>query len=236
MSFKVLQRPSRILHVQLGRRALPCKEVPNWAESSVGLSIIVSHLSETSTFLPGVASTRFLSPSVNLPTDLQLQPKSAYPGQATHVQTQLPFVCCVFRRAMSRLFLSSPGRFVYALIALCLYKAAALDNGLARQPPMVSIASYSSVRVALSPGARLRAAQTRPDLQGWNTWNAFHDEINETLVKGAADLLVETGLQAAGYTYLNIDGKMPAHLYMPPVRCTSTFHPEMLSVTLVDPS
>ena len=44
-------------------------------------------------------------------------------------------------------------------------------------------------------------------IQGWNTWNAFHDEINETLVKNAADLLVETGLKAAGYVYLNIDGE-----------------------------
>jgi alpha-galactosidase len=44
-------------------------------------------------------------------------------------------------------------------------------------------------------------------LQGWNTWNAFHDEINETLVMNAADLLVETGLKAAGYVYLNIDGE-----------------------------
>ena len=43
--------------------------------------------------------------------------------------------------------------------------------------------------------------------QGWNTWNAFHDEINETLVKHAADQLVETGLKAAGYSYLNIDGE-----------------------------
>ena len=110
---------------------------------------------------------------------------------------------------MRRLTQSVPGYLINLILVLCLYGAVALDNGLAMQPPMVSTTPYSSVRVALSTYARLCAAQDRPNLQGWNTWNAFHDEINETLVKGAADLLVETGLQAAGYTYLNIDGTNP---------------------------
>ncbi len=35
---------------------------------------------------------------------------------------------------------------------------------------------------------------------------AFHDEINETLIKETADLLVGLGLRDAGYTYVNIDG------------------------------
>lgn len=54
----------------------------------------------------------------------------------------------------------------------------ALNNGLALTPPM-----------------------------GYNTWNAFHDEINETLIFHAADELVESGLTAAGYIYLIIDGR-----------------------------
>ena len=101
---------------------------------------------------------------------------------------------------------------VYVIVLGTLYKGAALDNGLAMQPPMVSTAPYSSVRVALRPYACHRPTQLRPDLQGWNTWNAFHDEINETLVKHAADMLVESGLQAAGYTYLNIDGQSSCSL------------------------
>ncbi len=59
----------------------------------------------------------------------------------------------------------------------CLKTIAGLNNGLAPSPPM-----------------------------GYNTWNAFHDEINETLIYHAADDLVETGLAAAGYVYLIIDG------------------------------
>ena len=65
------------------------------------------------------------------------------------------------------------------LLVICLYgcPASCLDNGLALTPPM-----------------------------GYNTWNAYHDEIDEQLVFSAADILVESGLAAAGYKYLNIDG------------------------------
>ncbi len=63
------------------------------------------------------------------------------------------------------------------VLIICAGLTAGLNNGLASTPPM-----------------------------GYNTWNAFHDEINETLIYHAADELVETGLAAAGYDYLVIDG------------------------------
>lgn len=40
---------------------------------------------------------------------------------------------------------------------------------------------------------------------GWNTWNAFGDEINEQVVLDAAGGLVQSGLAAAGYRYVVID-------------------------------
>lgn len=40
---------------------------------------------------------------------------------------------------------------------------------------------------------------------GWSTWNKFQGNINEDIIKGMADALVETGLRDAGYVYLNID-------------------------------
>lgn len=40
---------------------------------------------------------------------------------------------------------------------------------------------------------------------GWNSWNKFHCNINETLIKQTADLLVSTGLAEKGYKYLNLD-------------------------------
>ena len=54
--------------------------------------------------------------------------------------------------------------------------AVALDDGLARTPPM-----------------------------GWNSWNKFHCNINETLIRQTADALVSTGLRDAGYVTLTVD-------------------------------
>jgi chitodextrinase len=51
-----------------------------------------------------------------------------------------------------------------------------LDNGLARTPPM-----------------------------GWNSWNKFGCNISESLIKGVADAMVTSGMQAAGYQYVNLD-------------------------------
>ena len=69
------------------------------------------------------------------------------------------------------------------LVACCLLllstkTSLALKNGLALKPPM-----------------------------GYNTWNAFHGDINEDLVKHTADLMVDLKLKAAGYEYLVMDGK-----------------------------
>ncbi|XP_038719895.1 alpha-galactosidase 3-like isoform X2 [Tripterygium wilfordii] len=51
-----------------------------------------------------------------------------------------------------------------------------LDNGLAQTPPM-----------------------------GWNSWNFFACNINETVIKETADALILTGLADLGYVYVNID-------------------------------
>jgi hypothetical protein len=38
---------------------------------------------------------------------------------------------------------------------------------------------------------------------GWNTWNAFGCNINETNILTAANQIVSLGLQDAGYEYVN---------------------------------
>ncbi len=60
---------------------------------------------------------------------------------------------------------------IFAAAPLC-----ALDNGLARTPPM-----------------------------GWNSWNKFGCNVSEKLIRGVADSMVSTGLKDAGYQYLVID-------------------------------
>ena len=52
----------------------------------------------------------------------------------------------------------------------------ALDNGLARTPPM-----------------------------GWNSWNKFACNVSEDLIKQAADAMVRSGMKDAGYQYVVID-------------------------------
>jgi alpha-galactosidase len=60
--------------------------------------------------------------------------------------------------------------------------AAALDNGLARTPPM-----------------------------GFNDWNAFGCDVSEALIEQTADYFISSGLKAAGYTYVNIDDCWMTH-------------------------
>ncbi|MBC7888472.1 MAG: glycoside hydrolase family 27 protein [Ferruginibacter sp.] len=40
---------------------------------------------------------------------------------------------------------------------------------------------------------------------GWNSWNTFQTNISEKLVMETADMLVSSGMKAAGYTYLVLD-------------------------------
>jgi len=48
-----------------------------------------------------------------------------------------------------------------------------------------------------------RLALTPP--MGWNSWNAWRLWVDDANVRAAADSLVQTGLAARGYTYVNID-------------------------------
>src|SRR5512134_3539756 len=69
---------------------------------------------------------------------------------------------------------------VASLAALSILRAAppaqALSNGVARTPPM-----------------------------GWNTWNTFGCNINETLIRQMADAIVSSGMRDAGYQYVVVD-------------------------------
>jgi alpha-galactosidase len=40
---------------------------------------------------------------------------------------------------------------------------------------------------------------------GWNSWNAFGTDVNEAKVIGAAQAIIDNGLAALGYRYINID-------------------------------
>jgi alpha-galactosidase len=40
---------------------------------------------------------------------------------------------------------------------------------------------------------------------GWNSWNTFQCNMDEALIKQIADTFVSSGMQAAGYEYVNLD-------------------------------
>src|ERR1035437_6939042 len=69
---------------------------------------------------------------------------------------------------------SLSGVFVYA--AFFAASLPALDNSLARTPPM-----------------------------GWNSWNKFACNVTEDAVRSVADAMVKSGMKDAGYQYIVID-------------------------------
>ena len=40
---------------------------------------------------------------------------------------------------------------------------------------------------------------------GWNSWNTFASNINESVVRGVADTMAANGMRDAGYVYIVID-------------------------------
>lgn len=51
----------------------------------------------------------------------------------------------------------------------------------------------------------LSAAAQRTPTMGWSSWNTFALNINEDLIRQQADAMYNSGLQEAGYRYINID-------------------------------
>src|SRR4051794_26539646 len=72
-----------------------------------------------------------------------------------------------------------------------------------------AFAAHDASAQAAAPAAASNAGKfaelaQRPQM-GWNTWNTFACNINEKLIKEAADAMVSSGMRDAGYVYLNID-------------------------------
>ena len=48
-----------------------------------------------------------------------------------------------------------------------------------------------------------QVAATPP--MGWNSWNHFHRDVSDAIVRQQADAMVSSGMKDAGYVYVNID-------------------------------
>lgn len=67
------------------------------------------------------------------------------------------------------------------------------------------VALTASLSILAAPVRALDNGQARTPPMGWNSWNAFHCDVSAALVEATADAMVDSGMKAAGYTYVNID-------------------------------
>jgi alpha-galactosidase len=44
----------------------------------------------------------------------------------------------------------------------------------------------------------------RPPM-GWNSWNHFHQQVDDAIIRAQAEAMVSSGMRDAGYLYINID-------------------------------
>jgi alpha-galactosidase len=56
-----------------------------------------------------------------------------------------------------------------------------------------------------SPVQALENGLARTPQLGWNDWNSFGCNVSDTLIRQTADVMVSSGMAAAGYKYVNID-------------------------------
>lgn len=60
-------------------------------------------------------------------------------------------------------------------------------------------------QIVLHPAKSLGVQKPQTPIMGWSSWNNFHVNINEEVIKAQADFMVSSGMAAAGYSYVNID-------------------------------
>jgi alpha-galactosidase len=63
--------------------------------------------------------------------------------------------------------------------------------------------SFALLLTAVPALSQVTVGATPP--MGWNSWNHFAGRVTDADVRGAADMLVATGMRDAGYTYVNVD-------------------------------
>lgn len=65
--------------------------------------------------------------------------------------------------------------------------------------------SFFLLLTSTSTAMAHRRATTNPPIMGWSSWNTYAVNISDSLICRQADALVQKGLKAAGYRYINID-------------------------------
>ena len=63
---------------------------------------------------------------------------------------------------------------------------------------------FSQGNTHVQPTGKFEGLAMTPPM-GWNSWNTFETHIDEKLVKETADIMVASGMAAAGYNYIVLD-------------------------------
>ena len=130
--------------------------------------------------IPGKALQRF-KPEAASPRRAPVWPIDIFqPGAAKERLTRAPKLATLFHNPLQHLILSKESIMRRTLLLIALFFSVSLHaqkfDGLALTPPM-----------------------------GWNSWNKIGCEVNEGVIRAAADAMVASGMQAAGYRYIVID-------------------------------
>jgi alpha-galactosidase len=70
----------------------------------------------------------------------------------------------------------------------------------------VALTPFAANQVAMAQAdaaSQVQLAATPP--MGWNSWNKFACNVSEQLIRETADVIVSSGMKAAGYQYVNVD-------------------------------
>jgi alpha-galactosidase len=67
------------------------------------------------------------------------------------------------------------------------------------------LVAISATQLAPPASAQSSASLAQTPPMGWNSWNKFGCNVSDKLIREMADAMVSTGMQAAGYQYVNID-------------------------------
>ncbi|KAF6143092.1 hypothetical protein GIB67_041160 [Kingdonia uniflora] len=94
-----------------------------------------------------------------------------------------------------------------SILILYLCSSISLTIGIRGAPPLIQASRSSSNLFDTSNYGKLQLNNglARTPQMGWNSWNFFACNINETVIKETADALISTGLASLGYKYVNID-------------------------------
>ncbi|WP_410809587.1 glycoside hydrolase family 27 protein [Micromonospora sp. 067-2] len=65
--------------------------------------------------------------------------------------------------------------------------------------------STAVVNIPAERASALENGLERTPVMGWNSWNRYACNIDETLIHRQADAMVSTGMRDAGYRYVNLD-------------------------------